>query len=661
MAKKIDKAATAEMNDKILSELGIETVEGESSDGRLNSDKNGKRKIIGEEQIKNATERLKKYKSQKRNLDNRIIENEQWWKMKNWDMIRQKSGDKEIEASSGWLFNSIMNKLADFSDNYPEPNVRARTQGDVQEAERLKNVIPMILEHNNYDAIYDEVVLSKLKNGTGMTGIFWNPTKDGVGDVEIANIDMLSIYWQPGVKDIQRSRDVFTTELVDTDLLKEQYPEFTEELQSGDEITLAKYIYEDYIDTTEKSCVIDWYYKKDGKLQYCKYVNNIVLFSTENEPDKYPNGLYDDGKYPFVPDTLFKMEGSIAGFGYIDVGRNPQEYIDLIDSAIIKNTLMKATPRYFERHDGDINEEEFLDWTNPLVKTSSNLGDDTLRAITVTGLDSTVFTQRDSKIDELKETTGNRDVSTGGTTSGVTAASAISALIETGSKGSRYAIKGTYRAFKEMIYLVIERIRQFYDMPRYLRITDDDGSETFEVYRNDGLKIQTNETAYGTQSQYLPEFDIEVAAAKASPYSKSSQNELALQFYQFGFFNPQNTDQSLACLNMMDFDHKSDIIKQIKQNGTLYDALMQAQQQLQQQSQEMEKLKVLCDLYVPGSNLTGNATASTSSKSESTQQQSKSNGNPQGIQTAVSSATTENKNSLAEQSKARAATAAQPR
>lgn len=686
--KKVDDSATKELNDKTLKDLGLlsDSVEGENeirqqevfegSEEQKSTNpadiflkNNGisytegnreKRKlnIIGQKEIQKATETLKKYKSQKSNFDKRIIANEEWWKLKNWEMIQGKAINKEIKSNSGWLFNSIMNKLADFSDNFPEPNIRARTQGDVAEAERLKNIIPMILSRNDFENTYDDEVRSKLKNGTGMVGVFWNPKRDGIGDVEICNIDLLSIYWQPGIKDIQKSRNIFTVELVDTDLLKEAYPEFEEELQTGENITLAKYIYEDYVDTSDKSCVIDWYYKKNGKLHYCKYVNNIILFSTENEPDDYPNGLYDDGKYPFVPDTLFKMEGSIAGFGYIDVGRNPQEYIDLMDSAIMKNTLMKANSRYFGRSDSEINEDEFLDWTTPIVHTSGSLGEDALRPISVEGLDSFVFNQRDSKINELKETTANRDVSTGGTTSGVTAASAISALIETGSKGSRYAIKGTYRAFKEVIYLVIERIRQFYDLPRYVRITAEDGTEIFDTYTNQGLKVQTNQTVFGTETQYLPEFDIEVTAQKASPYAKASQNEMALQFYQFGFFNPQNTDQSLACLNMMDFDHKAEIIKQIQQNGTMYDALMQAQQQIQLQQQQIQKLMVMCDLYVPGSNLTGNA----GRINQSTLSSQNDTGNPQGVQSATEPATVDSSNgSLAEQAKQKAATASQPR
>ena len=116
--------------------------------------------------------------------------------------------------------------------------------------------------------------------------------------------------------------------------------------------------------------------------------------------------------------------------------------------------------------------------------------------------------------------------------------------------------------------MVIERMRQFYDEPRYVRIVGEDGTENFDTYDNRGL-IEKEEINGVTGESFfrLPQFDIEVSAQKSSPYSKLSQNELALQFYNNGFFDPMNAQQALACLKMMDFDHKQDIISIIQKNA----------------------------------------------------------------------------------------------
>ena len=55
-------------------------------------------------------------------------------------------------------------------------------------------------------------------------------------------------------------------------------------------------------------------------------------------------------------------------------------------------------------------------------------------------------------------------------------------------------------------------------------------------------------------------------------------NELALNFYQLGFFNPQMADQALACLSMMDFDGKEEIMQMIEKNSTMMKMLLQYQQ-----------------------------------------------------------------------------------
>ena len=537
-----------------LASNGVELVEKET---KKRTKKSSAKLPIGEDEIRNAIQTLNDYKAKKQNFDKRVIDNEEWWKMRHWNSIRSEKQD--TEPTSAWLFNSIMNKLADYSDSFPEPHIRARSADDVNEAERIKNILPMICEVNDYENTYMETCLSKIKNGTGITGVFWNREKD---EIDIQPIDVLSIFWQPGVKNIQASRNVFTLELVDNDILREKYPDV--KLDTSSDISASKYQYEDKPDTSEKSTVVDWYYKKNGVLHFCKFVGTSILMSTENEPQNFPNGLYDDGSYPFVVDTMFRMEGTIAGFGYLDVCKSPQEYIDKLDQAIIQNAFMCARPRYFIRNDSSINSEEFLNWNNPLVKTIGNLGEEDLRQISVKQLDSGVYSARDGKIYELRQTSGNSDFNTGTTAKGVTAASAISQLIETGSKASRLAIRGTYRAYRSIIYMVIERMRQFYTEPRYVRIIGEDGEQYFETYDNSRLVQQKKESLSGEITYRLPQFDIEISAQKSAPYSKLSQNELALQFYSNGFFDPQNAQKTLACLNMMDFDHKQEVVKAVQ-------------------------------------------------------------------------------------------------
>ena len=538
---------------------------------------------IGQEQLRQANLTLQKYKEGKANLEQRVIDNEEWYRLRHWECMRGKK-KQQVEPVSAWLLNAIANKHADAMDNYPAPNILPRERDDVEEARRLSDIVPVVLEQTGYEGTYSEAWWDKLIGGTAIFGVFWDSGKlNGLGDIAVEPVDVLNLFWEPGITDIQDSANVFHLSLADNKALESSYPQLSGNL-GGSTLDISKYVYDDTVDTSGKSVVVDWYYKKQvGQttvLHFCKYVNDTVLYATENDETMAKRGWYDHGKYPFVFDPLFRIKGTPCGFGYIDIGKGAQEYIDRGDQAVMQNMLSNAKPRYFIRSDGSVNEAEYGDMTKDFVHTDGNLGQDSILPIAGKGLSSIYLNVLDRKVEELKETTGNRDVSTGGSTSGVTAASAIAAMQEAGSKLSRDSNKAAYRAFREIVLLVVELIRQFYDLPRQFRIIGANGEQSFISYTNAGLLPQAQGNDFGVDMGYrVPLFDIEIAAEKASPYSKLSQNELALQFFGAGFFNPQLTDQALACLEMMDFDGKDRMMQRIAQNGTLYQQLMQARQQ----------------------------------------------------------------------------------
>ncbi len=531
---------------------------------------------IKSEDCEKAFSILQKYKSSKSTLESRTVNNEEWFRLHNWD--HKAKPNEEIQPKSGWLVNAILNKHADAMDAIPTADVLPREENDKEEAENLSSILPVILDNNGFENVYSELWFDKLKSGTGVYGIFWDSSKlDGKGDITIECIDILNLFWEPGVKNIQDSQNVFYASLVDNNILLRKYPELKNKLgQSG---FVNEYVHDESIDTSAKSLVVDWYYKisENGKdiLHYCKFCNNVVLFSTENDEKMSRAGLYDHGKYPFIFDKLYPIKDSICGFGYIDLGRSPQEYIDRIDKAILENTLYGSVPRYFMNKSGTVNEDDFLNFNKHIVYVEgANLGADSVRNIETRSLPGGIFNIKADKVEELKEVTGNRDVSTGGTTSGVTAASAIAAMQESGSKLSRDAIKGSYNAYKEVCLLCIELVRQFYDTVRTFRIIGQEKEMQFINYTNAGIvpqpqgqidPITGKPQEYGIEVGYrLPIFDVKVTAEKTSPYTKLSQNELALQFYNQGFFNPQMADQALACLEMMDFEGKEQVIKRIE-------------------------------------------------------------------------------------------------
>ena len=627
---------------------------------------------IDANRLREFTAVLQKYKAGKASLERRVVAAENWWKLRNRQEERRGGlGDEGgFKSESGWLHNVIVSKHADAMDAFPEPVILPREPGDRDEARLLSAILPCILEQNRFERTYDQAMWQKLKTGTAAYRVIWDPDKlSGLGDIAIERVDLLNLFWEPGVGDIQDSKYLFCTHLEDEDALTEQYPQLKGRMKSSPFLA-TRFVYDDAVSLEGKATVIEVYYKKrrPGRdvLHYCKYVGDCVLYATENnlmpspggdaapmpspggdaapmpspggegapvrtlgrmrwEPDRLRNdwskepgstssdlrlagdgeghlplkgkaiatssvsslagnrdeppspqgegmatastetGLYAHGRYPFVLDPLFPVEGSPCGYGFVDLCRNAQTAIDLLRTAFIKNALVGATPRYFERIDGAVNEEEFLDLQRPVVHVAGNLGEDSLRQIGFAGLPGVYVNVLESSIRELRETSGNTETATGNVHSGVTAASAIAALQEASGKGSRDATRASYLAFAEIVELCIELIRQFYTLPRQFRITGAAGDD-YVLYSNAALRprplLLGGDVPAGMSA---PVFDVKVKAQKRSAYSRLSQNELAMELYRLGLFEQGREQQTLACLELMDFDGKDAIVQRVQE------------------------------------------------------------------------------------------------
>lgn len=553
-----------------------------------------------------ALEKLRRYKDGKTTIDQKATENQEWWRLRHWNVIPGTKMEGGREVGSSWAFNSLINKHADIMDSFPKPNVLPRSAEDEEEAKILEKILPVIQEENEYEDTYSNAGYDVVIDGGAITGVFWDNTKnDGLGDISIKNVDVHNLFWQPGVSDIQDSEFLFHVTLEDADKMKEMWPDFAEKIEPHDPGTTTKYIHDDNIDTSKCVEVVDCYYKRtivevadDGQgndilrvpkdiLHLAKIVGGQMVFCSENEPG-YEDGYYWHGQYPFVIRRLFPIKDSPWAFGYLDVMKRPQQDIDKMDQAIVKNAMMKAKPRYWAKKAAGVDFKAFANWDQDIVEVNSGDLSDVVRQIDVDTVSAAVATHLANKIDELKEVSGNRDFSQGSTASGVTAASAIAALQEAGSKLSRDLNKCMYRGSREEYYLCVELIRQFYTEEREFRIESEEGGYEFATYSNENITPREDDFLGGVKRR-KPVFDIQITAEKQSPFSRAAQNETAKEMYSMGLFNPEAAVPALVCINMMEFEGKESIKQQIMQNSMVM-----------QQMQQMQQALMTAEQFLPG-------------------------------------------------------------
>ncbi len=530
-------------------------------------------------------------------LRQRLKKNERYYSTLQWDEYSSKSNvEKAPEPTSNYIFSVLLDRHADMMDNMPTQNILPRDESAVEEAGKLKNIIPRVFEINEYHETYSDKIWDIIKQGYAIEGVLFDPTADNsLGEIAIRLIDPMGFLWQPGVSRLQDSENIFVISNVPKHKIMSETGEddFTNDKNKIKSISYPSIDGEVKFDDTDNVLVIDRYYYVDGELNFCKVVGNKLVYSTELDDSKEFDCLYADNKYPFIITTLWKVKNSLAGFGFVDVLEKIQIYVDKTDQAISINTAMHAMSRYLIRDGVAINEEDLKDWSIPFVKIGqSNRITDVIKDIRPTEMPQYVIGHRKSKIDEMKEISGSNEFSRGETGGGVTAAAAIKALQEAGNKISRDILKGIYHSHKLLVYKIIERIREFYSEPRTFRIpTDEPDKFQFIEYTNENLiekRIYREEKAeYTDEDQFTierPEFDIMVEAEKVNPFSQMANNELAITLYQLGFFNPDRAVEARAALTMMDFE-------QIEQIRNIIDKEDQRAQMMERLAEKIQMLE----------------------------------------------------------------------
>lgn len=532
---------------------------------------------IKTEFIEKALRMYQKYKSDKAELNKRIIHDSKWYKSNYSQIINPKTN--ETEPATSFIFSAIENKYADAIDNFPIPNLLEREPSDAQTAKILSKIIPVQLDMSGYKRVYKDNWRRKLKYGTAVYGVFYNDEKE---DIDIRAIDLLSVYCDMRVRDVQDSQFLFIVTAIDNDILIEEYPKYKALFKGNANVET----YSGLHSIEDRTEIIDCYYKKtDGTLHMIKFAGATVIDATE-DTEGYENGLYVHGKYPVIFDTLYPEDDCPFGFGIVDVIRNPQQYIDKLDAIIIKNAILSGKTRWILKDGSGINEKEFTDLSRDIIHAASDVSEDSIRQVQANGLAQYVLEHRKEKINETKEIVGNRDFQQGATNSGVTSATAITALQQSGEKLSRAMIDDSYDIYKQLVIMCIELIREFYSEERIYRITNEEGGTEFASFSNAQLVDVTETTdvlGFPISTEYRRvEFDIDIVPQKQNPFTREMNNQTLITLWQQGFFLPDNADAAIMVLQAMNFDGRDKLIETMKQMQQKQLEAQQAQIQAQQ-------------------------------------------------------------------------------
>ena len=408
-----------------------------------------------------------------------------------------------------------------------------------------------ILKRRRYKSVYRTKCRQALKKGASVQEVFWDKTLyGGLGDINIRQWDILNFLWDPKSENIQEGRGVFKFGFYTKEYILERYP-FANNLLKPDTYTRLSYFSD--TEQNEDIMMVDYWYKEydeDGraKVHMAKLAGHVLL---EDSIETSPEGMQLSGLYPFVVESPYPLEGQPVGLGVIDIFKNLQIYADKLDQIILKNALMSSKVKLLVNRSSDIDESALGDWSKEIIK-ANRIDDGAIRWFQPASLNPYVLTHYNNKLDSIKLESGQSEFSRGEGGKGVTAASAILALQEAGSKRSRTLIDQLYDGFEDVVKLIIDLICENYTEQRRFRITNEKGVKNISFKNTD---IQKNTSGL---SRFI-DFDIKVAVQKQTPYKSLYLNELALELLKAGIVDSQEA------LSMMTFTGKDALLDKVKQ------------------------------------------------------------------------------------------------
>jgi len=552
------------------------------------------------------------YRADKGEFDRRIIHNHDWYATRHYKFLsvssdttkNKKPGD--IDSVSNYLFSTLSSKHADLMEFYPKSNFLPRSKAAADAARRATKSMPLIYDRAGFKDEYNTSLWTLLKSGNLFWASIYDENAYNGAEIQARKVDPLRIYFDWNQTNIQNSEAVCIWDELPQSTFTRRYPGVKgQTIKTG--ANMERYDNE----TAHTTSVIVWdaYYKDDlGHVQLIKWSGSETLYdSTEDEdhPEYAEFGYYTSGFYPVVHVQLFPEEQVPMGFGYVDILKSPQAYIDKLDEAFLTNIARSCKQRRVVSGSADDQFAKDLDdySLDTIVYNGSAPPSDMVFPIQDRELSANSITYRDKKIQELKETSGTGEFARGEAGHGVTAASAIHALMQSSNKISRDATDAIYSGKQRLDRIIMGQIRQFYDEPREFRVPSD--TTLSDIKGEAKLAGETN-------TPQMPEvpgeqvfdyieisaedmgiddmFDIEVRPEKKGVFAQEATNIKAQEFFNLGMFNPERAEESLISFSMMEFEGKEDVMAKVTQNASMYQQLIEMQKLNVELSQDVQAL-----------------------------------------------------------------------
>lgn len=485
------------------------------------------------------------------------------------------------------LKSTFNNAVADQIDNVMEARMMPETNVDQDVVDDLNDIVGYIFQYNDYSSVHKIRAEDFLCTGTSIIQIMWDKDAQfGEGEVKMMRVPVEQFVWDPAEENIQDARALYKVSWHPMSWYEQHYPDYAKFIKPDEKSAdaVGEEINQDELLGDERKAMLIEYWYRTYNAHTHKYTINVVYCAGRALLGKHEN-VYAHGLYPFVVDVYTHIEGLPVGEGMVMELAPMMRYINRYAKYMDANIRASAKTRLLVRRDSGIDPAVVADWNNDIIEgdriTADNIQFMTSPPLSNLSLNLMLQMQSDLKMDS-----GQNQFQRGETTGGVTAASAIQTMQETGAKQSRMRVGILKDGFKRITEQILWLISEFYDEKRVMRITGKDG-----VLRS--INASPSRLMNKTVGRAVPPppYLVRVDVERMNPNVISSQNQLFIDAYKMSVESgtPMPLSTLFRILNVDGKDKITPVIDAAENMAQTMQMLAQQNQQLQQTVEEQQK------------------------------------------------------------------------
>lgn len=516
---------------------------------------------------------------------------------KQWDKMRPSYRHSEV---INMVFQNIQSMMPLLTDSSPKIEFLPQEPSDRPIADIMNAVAEFDWTSGKWGHQEAEVILDGHIYGTGHSSMRYNPETQRI---EYQSEETVYCYPDPEARDVNTDCDYFfKVTPKDIEKVRAAYPEFakfiksdlddllngskndlkplkfkspqdTHTIQEGpsmqDAATKTKcleieaHIYDKGIYTEQKGDVVE------HKLKYpkgrCIKIASDVVLKDDHNP-------YDHGEIPYQRFVNYILPREYWGMSEVEQLKGPQKIFNKLVSFALDVLTLCGAPVWIVDTTSGIDTDNLV--TRPGMTIEKEPGSE-VRMEAGVQLQPWVMQLTDRMKDWFDQVGGSQDVTRGANPSGVTAASAITALQEAAQTRIRQKAKNLEAYLQDVGRQYKSLVLQFYTAPRLYRLTNNQGvNQYFKMHIEHADDGQGNQKKYfniehidpmtglsGGLNKYQLSADLDVVATMGSslPFNKENKRRELLEYFDRGIVDAEEV------LKGVDYPNREAVLQRVKE------------------------------------------------------------------------------------------------